>query len=89
MKHDGPALVEIKRLARLGRIVLTNHALRRMDERGVTPSDVTVALVTATQAVWQVERMNWRVEGGRDMSGDALVIVVDIIEAVVVITVFG
>ena len=75
----GPVLVlaEIKRLAELGRIVFTHHARLRMIDRGATVS-----------ALPQRERDNWRVEGGVDLDGDDLTVIVDLEADVVVVTLF-
>ena len=68
--NDAEALAEIQRLARFGRIIITPHARRRMDERDATDLDVRRALRTATAAVRQADRGTWRVEGGVDACGD-------------------
>jgi hypothetical protein len=49
--NDAKALAEIQRLARLGRIHITTHAYRRMDERDASDADVYRALRTATAAL--------------------------------------
>ena len=59
-----------------------------MNERGARPSDVRNALLTATSAVWQADRQNWRVDGGVDRVGDELTAVVDIWADLVVVTIF-
>jgi len=86
----GPVLVlaEIKRLAELGRIVFTHHARLRMLDRGATVRDVRNALLCAEIAVPQRERDNWRVEGGVDLDGDDLTVIVDLEADVVVVTLF-
>lgn len=85
---DAKALGEIQRLAQLDRITYSGHAQQRMSERGARPSDVRNALLTATRAVWQADRQNWRVDGGVDRSGDELTAVVDIWADLVVVTIF-
>ncbi len=62
--NDAKALAKIQRLARLDRIIITSHAGRRMSERGVAERDIRKALLTATAAVHQDDRDNWRVDGG-------------------------
>jgi hypothetical protein len=86
--NDERALARIHRLARAGQVVYSRHARRRMEERGAEKEDVVRALCTASAAVWQSDRLCWRVEGGVDCSGDGLTMVVDIRDDVVVITVF-
>ncbi len=83
-------LDEIKRLAGLGRIFFSIHALEKMDERGANHQDVQNALATATAANYQSDRDNYKVTGGVDMDGDDLRVIVDVntdIE-VVIVTVF-
>lgn len=86
--NDAEALAKIQWLARLGRIAITSHAYRRMDERGAADLDVHRALRTATAAIRQVHRGNWRVEGGVDQHGDDLTLICDLEDDVVVVTVF-
>lgn len=86
--NDAKALAEIQRLARLHRIIITPHAFRRMDERDVTEPDVRWALLTATAALRQTDRHNWRVEGGVDTVGDELTLICDLEADVVVVTLF-
>lgn len=85
---NAAALAEIKRLAGLGRIHYTGHALDRMDERGATRGDVRSALLSATSAAWQPDRSTWRVDGGADRDGDALTVIVNLEADVIVVTVF-
>jgi hypothetical protein len=80
--------MEIQRLARLDRIVITRHANRRMNDRGATEPDVRKALLTSTAAIHQADRDNWRVEGGVDSDGDDLTLVCDIGVDVIVVTLF-
>ena len=86
--NDAKALAEIKRLARSNRIRITSHARRRMDERGATERDIRKALLTATAAVHQDDRRNWRVDGGMDIDGDDLMLICDIEANVIVVTLF-
>jgi hypothetical protein len=81
-------LDEIKRLAGLGRILLRFHARQRMADRGATFGDVQRALATADRALWQPDRQNWRVEGGVDLDGDELTVIVDVEADVIVVTLF-
>lgn len=86
--NDAKALGEIRRLAQQDRIVYSDHAQVRMSERNARPSDVRHALLTATAAVRQADRENWRVLGGVDRGGDDLTAVVDIWADLVVVTIF-
>jgi len=86
--NDARALAEIRRLAGLDRIVISRHANQRMNDRGATEPDVRKALLTATAAIHQTDRDNWRVEGGMDTDGDDLTLVCDIGVNVIVVTLF-
>ena len=86
--NDAEALAEIKRLARFDQIVITSHARRRMNERGVTERDLRRALQTATTASYQDDRENWRVDGGTDIDGDDLMLICDLGVDVIVVTLF-
>jgi hypothetical protein len=85
--HDR-VLAEIKRLTSLDRVELRLHAYQRMLERAVTIMDVCSALLSATGVRWQADRETWRVEGGVDLDGDDLVVIVVLEADVVVVTVF-
>jgi hypothetical protein len=86
--NDARVLAKIQRLCRLNRIVITRHANQRMNERGATEPDIRKALLTATAAIRQADRHNWRVEGGVDTDGDDLTLVCDIGIDVIVVTLF-
>jgi hypothetical protein len=85
---DATVLAEVRRLARLDRIVITGHARKRMADRGATRVDLRSALVTATTAIRQPDRGNWRIEGGTDNDGDDLAVIVDLEADVIVVTLF-
>lgn len=85
---DAKALTEIKRLAGLDRVILTKHARDRMNDRGARRGDVINALITATSATYEPERLNWRVVGGADRDGEALCVIVDLEADVIVVTLF-
>lgn len=59
-----------------------------MDERDATDLDVRRALRTATTAFRQVDRDNWRVQGGVDTRGDDLTLICDLEAEVIVVTLF-
>jgi hypothetical protein len=85
---DAEVLAEIRRLARRDRIVMTAHASQRMFERGATPRDIRKALLTATAAIYQDDRNNWRLDGGVDTDGDDLMVICDLEADVIVVTLF-
>ncbi len=84
MAGDATVLVEVQRL---DRIVITGHARKRID-RGATRDDLRSALVTATLAIRQPDRGNWRIEGGADNEGDDLTVIIDLEAEVIVVTLF-
>jgi hypothetical protein len=84
-RPDLTALQEIRGLATANRVELTRHARKRMVERGVTYRDVQEALMTARRCTAQSDD-RWRVEGGHDVLGEPLALIVVIAGAVVVIT---
>jgi hypothetical protein len=88
MMGDAKVLAEVQRLARLDRIIVTVHARVRMAERGVTRAHLRSALVSATAAIRQPDRSNWRIEGGADNEGDDLTVIVDLEADVIVVTLF-
>ena len=82
-------LDDIKRLATQYRIRFSWHALHlRMPQRGATRDDVRRALMTATSAVYQPDRDNYRVTGGTDTDGDDMDVVVAIEADLLIVTVF-
>jgi hypothetical protein len=85
---DLAVLAEVQRLARLDRIVVTGHARKRMADRGAVKEDLRNALLTATAAIRQPDRGNWRIEGGADHDGDDLTVIVDLEADVIVVTLF-
>jgi len=82
------ALAEIKRKATGNQVSFTGHARKRMAQRGAIARDVISALVTATSATWQTDNQNYRVEGGVDLDGDEMTVIVTIEANVIVITLF-
>jgi hypothetical protein len=59
-----------------------------MAERGATIDDVQHAITAATSATWQPDHETWRVDGGVDLDGDELTVVVDVEADVIVVTLF-
>lgn len=82
------ALEHIRRLAIQGRVRFTRHARDRMEQRDVSDSDVVSALISATIATRQSESGAYRVEGGTDMAGDGLIVIVAVEADLIVITMF-
>ena len=81
-------LEEIKRLTRLNRLILRSHARERMKVRHVKLGDIRCALLSASSARWQHEQETWRIEGGRDLDEDDLVVIVALEADVIIVTVF-
>lgn len=81
------ALAEIKVHASANRIMVTDHAWERMEERNVTRRDIWYALTSATGCQWTMPDETWRVSGGKDAGGDPLDVCVVIESGVLIITV--
>ena len=81
------ALLEIRGLAKANRFNFEPHALARMEERGAQVRDVQFALCNATECRCQPENGRWKVDGA-DLDGDALTLVVEIDDGLLVVTVF-
>jgi hypothetical protein len=79
------ALREAKLLARLDQFGLSRHAIKRMQERNVIRDDIRHALRTATGAI--ANDKCWRLDGGRDLGGDSLTVVLSLSHGAVVVTV--
>jgi len=62
-----------------------------MDERGATPSDVAIAIMTSTAILPDRHRLHrYRLSGGTDRKGEPLNVVIDIRRNVVtVVTIMG
>ena len=80
------ALEMIHEYAAANRIAVTDHARRRMRERGVTFGDLQHALANASSCSAQ-ESGTWRADG-RDRDGDELTVVVAIEDGLIVVTLF-
>ena len=86
---DREALALIKRLTRLGDIrFVIPHAYESMAERNANEIDVINALTTAKSADYQSHNDRWRVDGGYDLEGYGLTVIVEIEDMVVVVTAF-
>lgn len=82
------ALAAIIEAGKTGRFSMTIHARVEAVEANATRFDIQNALRSARRALHQPEKDRWRVEGGTDLDGDELVLVVVFEGALVVITVF-
>lgn len=80
------ALREAATAGRVRQFEVSRHALQRMKERNVTRADICTALQTATSAV-QEEEARWRLDGGHDLDGDALGLVVVLTGRCLIVTV--
>ena len=79
-------LNRIKHLADIRAIRFTRHGRERADERGANFEDVREALMTASTS--KPDGDKYKVEGGRDLDGDSLTVVVAIEEKLLVVTLF-
>ncbi len=66
---------------------LCPHARERMRQRQVTVADVLSGLRTATSATYQADVDRWRLEGGTDVEGVGLTLVIEV-DPLVVVTLF-
>lgn len=83
---DAQALEYVRGCAFANRYRFRTHALERMEERGVSWRDVDRALVEANSCTAQrFER--WMVVGP-DLEGEALAVIVEIEDGLLVITVY-
>jgi hypothetical protein len=73
-RHDVPRLEAIQHACRYGRVVMTGHAVDEAESAHVQARDIEHAIRSATRAVVQGSKV--RLEGGTDLDGDGLVVVV-------------
>jgi len=75
------------------RVRVSRHGREQMECRCASWADVLEAVFTATSAIYDPgdpPREKWRFEGGRDVDGDGLVLVVEFTDGEArVVTVFG
>lgn len=82
-------LDDVRRATRYGRILLSNHAEERCEERGVRAGDIRHALLSATSAIPGDRPDRWVISGGTDIDGDPLTLVVRLIQpGLYVVTVY-
>ena len=77
----------IRALAGEGRVLFSSHAEDEATRMGVSLEDVVFALAHAQQCLWQPKTETWKVKGN-DRFEEPMVIVVDIQDDLVVVTVF-
>jgi hypothetical protein len=75
-KHEPALLAQVKHAAERGQITTVDHSRKRMAGRGVFPADVTKAIATAKVAYLDKKQATVRLEGGTDVDGDDLTVVV-------------
>lgn len=83
------ALAEAQRIAATGIFLISLHATGRMKKRGAKRADVRAAILSAVSATWQPVDGTWRLDGGADLDGDALVVAVVLDGGMLVATIFG
>ncbi len=86
MVEKRKALEDIRGFAAAGRIHITRHGRKRMNERGVTYADLRHALTNCT-ACKAGEDEKWIAES-TDLSGDRLEVVIAFWDGLLVVTVF-
>jgi hypothetical protein len=72
------ALERAKAAARVWQVRWRRHSAARSVQRNAQAADIREAILTARTAVWRAEEDTWRLEGGRDLDGDNLTVVVAI-----------
>ncbi len=85
-QRKDPVLARIQLAAKLGVLRTTKHSRERMGERSVTAEDVREAILTSTRVIEQLDeekrdedgepRVQFRLEGGTDIDGEPLKVVV-------------
>lgn len=84
--EEEEALDEIQEHARCGRVMITDHAEKRMAQRSVWEDDIYEAIATAESCEAQDDG-TWRVQGW-DFDEDELTLIIAIEGENVIITVF-
>jgi hypothetical protein len=69
------ALNRAKTFAFQDRIRFTFHGKVEARNASASPGDVQQAIQTATLAKYDTSKKTWRIEGGRDLDGDDLTVV--------------
>lgn len=86
--NSSDALREAARAAFANQFEVSKHGLERMAERGATREDICRAMRSATLAVEQEHQRKWRLEGGQDLEGEALIVVIVFVGAGIVVSLF-
>lgn len=86
--HAADALEEARRAGATRRFVVSLHARQRQGTRSVQLGDIAAALASARSATYQADRETWRIDGGLDLDGDELTVIVVFEDGVVVVTVY-
>jgi len=87
---EAQALEDVHGYTLANRVEIQGHAWKRMRERGAKREDVRSALVTAKDCQAEPEvrgEARWKV-AGVDTAGDALDVVVELVDGVIVVTLF-
>jgi hypothetical protein len=72
---------------RTGQFRLTRHARERMFQRSMTRRDIMRALATAT-TLTRLTKTKWRVDGGVDLDGEQLSVLLAFQEPKRIVTIF-
>jgi len=72
---------------RIAGFLLSGHAFDRMRDRRLKRQEVARALVEATVAVAQDDG-TWRVDGGSDLDGEPVTLIVALDRGVLIVTIF-
>ena len=87
IRSDAAQLAKVQHAARYGRVLLTRHAQEEAEDANVQARDIEHAIRTATRALVQGGKV--RLEGGTDLDGHGLIVVVcEVQSGLRVITVF-
>ena len=65
--------------------IVTNHPFGK---HNVTRNDIASGLATATRATYQADNDRWRIEGGTDLDGDDLTVILAFEAGVIVVTAY-
>ena len=75
-QREDAIMARVQQAAKLGILKTTNHSRARMEERNATVEDVRRAILTATVVIEQPKENTIRLEGGKDIDGEDLAVVV-------------
>ncbi len=86
--NSSEALKEASRAAFANQFEVSKHGLERMAERGATRKDICCAMRSASLATEQEHERKWRLEGGKDLDGEPLTVVIVFTGTGLVVSVF-